>query len=192
MKRALRLAIVSALTIAIIASLAYAFWWLEYGRYKAVVRAEDGTLVKVSGVLGSNSTKASVRTEDGVIVAEGYGPQLTLILKPPAKTRIVLKVKVEVENWTGVPIGIDFGFSDPSGWKEVWCPMTFNAEPGKWYTVTLTPKNITVSPDPLGGYVHVATRWFSADEVGWLDVSAVEQGGRDLLIRLYVEVVSAD
>jgi len=192
MKRSFKLIAATIIAIAVIASLAYTLWWLEYGRYKAVVRAEDGTLVRVSGALGSNSTKTSVKTEDGIVVVEGYSPDLTLILKPPAKTRIVLKVKVEVENWTGVPIGLSFDFSDPSGWKEVWCPMTFNAEPGKWYTVTLTPKNITVSPDPLGGYVHVATRWFSEGEVGWLDVSAVEQGGRDLFIRLYVEIVSAD
>lgn len=192
MKRSFKLIAATIIAIAVIASLAYTLWWLEYGRYKAVVRAEDGTLVRVSGALGSNSTKASVKTVDSVIAAEGYGPQLTLILKPPAKTRIVLRVKVEVENWTGVPIGIDFGFSDPSGWKEVWCPMVFDAEPGKWYTVTLTPENITVSPDPLGGYVHAATRWFSPGEVGWLTVSALQESGPDLFTRLYVRIVSAD
>jgi len=154
MKRSYKLIAATIIAIAVIAFLAYTLWWLEYGRYKAVVKAEDGTLVRVGGVLGSNSTRTSVKTEDSIMVVEGYSPDLTLILKPPARERIVLRIRVEVENWTGVPIGISFHFSDPSGWKEVWCPMTFNAEPGKWYTVILTPKNIMVSPDPLGGYVH--------------------------------------
>jgi len=69
MKRSFKLIVVIIMAISVIASLAYTLWWLEYGRYKAVVKAEGGTLVRVSSVAGRPSLLVWGEAEELVLEA---------------------------------------------------------------------------------------------------------------------------
>ena len=208
LKKALILGI---LALIVFSSLAYTIWWLEYGRMKAIIKTRDGTEVKVSGAVGE------VKTLNDIIIVEGekeYFPinetlvlsniisDVNLIIRPPAKEKIVLKVKVEVDNWAGHVIDISFDFGDPSGMNIVWCPMSFGAMSGKWYTVVLEPRSIKVEPQPVRAqkengvwklYPDKPYIWleeYREGEAGWLHVQAISEYGDSL--RLYVQIVSSD